>query len=129
MAFTFTLPPASDRDELRIILTDVEEDGGPLPNSGNLSDEMLDYWLEEGGGVRGAAALAFDYLSVAWINNPVFGPGELSTIHVSLSEKYAKKAAEYRNALPQDVGGAAVVRIGQFTRVDGYSRSGGEYSS
>lgn len=128
MAFTYNTPPQTDRDELRIILTDITEDSGPTPSNGNLDDALLNHWLNEAGDVHGAAALAFEHLAVLWINNPVFGPGELSTIHVSLSEKYLKMAERYRAMSSSDVVSAAVVRVGSFTKRDAYSSGGTEYT-
>lgn len=108
---------------------DVAVNDGPAPDRANLPDALIDRWLTVGGGVWGAAALAADHLSALWITRPIFGPGELSTVHTNLTTHWAKRADEFRKrAADPDVSGS-VVTIGSFNRVDGYTRSGGEYSS
>jgi hypothetical protein len=131
MSYSFTLPPTGDRDELRTIIGDVTFDDGPAPDRANISDEMLDWFLDSAGTVPGAAALAFDHLAALWISRPIFGPGELSTVHTNLSDKFAKKADEWRKrdtAGDGDLGGGSSVSIGSFTRVDGYTDDGSEYT-
>ena len=128
MAFTFNDPPTTDRDAVRIAIGDITEDDGPAPNLGNLADSLIDHWLDVGGDVWGAAALAADHLASLWTSRPIFGPGELSTIHTNLAGEWTRRAAEFRKrATDPDVSGA-VVSVGSFTKVDGYTRSGGEYS-
>lgn len=128
MAFTFNIPPTTDRDDVRLAIGDVTENDGPAPDRANLADALIDRWLEVGSGVWGAAALAADHLSSLWISRPIFGPGELSTVHTNLSGLWSKRADEFRKrAADPDVSGT-VVTIGSFRRVDGYTRSGGEYS-
>lgn len=130
---TWSLEPPLDTDlnRLRIAIGDVTFNDGPAPDRANLSDEMLDYFLETAGSVPGAAALAFEHLAALWISRPVFGPGELSTIHTNLYDKFMKLAAEWRSRDTSgggELGSATVVRVGGFTRVDGYSGNGGEYT-
>lgn len=128
MAFTFNDPPTTDRDDVRLAIGDVTENDGPAPDRANLADELIDRWLEVGGDVWGAAALAADHLSALWISRPIFGPGELSTVHTNLTTHWAKRAEEFRKrAADPDVSGA-VVRVGSFTRTDGYSDNGSEYT-
>ena len=129
MAFTFNDPPTTDRDEVRIAIGDITTGNGPAPNLGNLADSLIDHWLDVGGNIWGAAALAADHLSVLWTSRPIFGPGELSTTHTNLSGQWAQRAKEFRaRAADHDVSGT-VVRIGSFVRVDGYTDAAGEYSS
>jgi hypothetical protein len=69
---------------LRVAVGDVTVNDGPAPDRSNLSDELLTYFLDAGNSIPGAAALAFDHLATLWISRPIFGPGELSTIHTNL---------------------------------------------
>lgn len=96
MAVTFNPTPTTDRDHLRVHIGDTIYDDGPAPNRANLSDEILDYFLEAGGGVAGAVPLAFDHLAALWISRPIFGPGDLSTTHVDMYRKYHQAAADWR---------------------------------
>lgn len=128
MAFTFLNPPQTDRDALRIAIADTKSGDGPAPDMANLDDSLLDHWLSVGGDVNGAAALAFDHLAALWISRPIFGPGELSTVHTNLADKYMKLAKEYRARSSDPDVSAAVVRVGGFAKVDGFSgQSEGEY--
>jgi hypothetical protein len=127
--FTFNSTPTTDRDELRIIIGDIAFDNGPAPDHANVDDATLDHFLSVGGDINGAAVLAFEHLAALWISRPIFGPGELSTIHTRTWEQFMKMAEEYRSrSADPDVSGA-VVTVGSFTRVDGYTDSGSEYTA
>ena len=128
MAWTFNETPTTDRDRLRIIIGDTSFDDGPAPNRANLSDELLDFWLGEGGGVECAAALAFEHLSSLWISRPIFGPGELSTVHTNLSSKFADKAREWGARCNEPGAGSAVISVTSFTKSDAYSDNDSEYA-
>lgn len=128
MAFTFNATPTTDRDKLRLAIGDVTENDGPAPDHDNLSDAMLDFWLEVGGGVPGAAAMAFDHLAALWISRPIFGPGELSTIHVNLARDYQRMADLWRARSSDPDVGASGVSVTSFTKSDGYTDSGSEYA-
>jgi hypothetical protein len=126
--FTFNNPPTTDLDELRAIIGDIAFDNGPAPDHANIDDALLTHFLSKAGGVNGAAALAFEHLAALWVSRPVFGPGELSTIHTNLYDSYMKLAAEWRGrSSDPDVSGA-VVSVATFTRVDGYTGNGSEYT-
>lgn len=130
MGYTFNETPETDLDALRVIIGDVIFDDGPAPDHANLSDELLTHFLDIGGSAAGAAVLAFEHLAALWISRPVFGPGELSTIHTNLYDKFMK-LADYWRARSTDVdviGVGTVVSVGSFNRVDGYSDDGHEYS-
>lgn len=128
MAFTFNATPTTNRDQVRLAIGDITEDDGPAPNRANLPDALIDHWLDVGGGVAGAAAMAFDHLAALWISRPIFGPGELSTIHVDLSRKYMAMANEWRaRSNDPDVSGA-VISVTTITKQDGYTSSGSEYT-
>ena len=128
VSFTFNTSPTTDRDELRIAIGDTTFDDGPAPNRANLSDELLDHWLDVGGSINGAAAMAFDHLAALWVSRPVFGPGELSTIHANLYPYYTRLADLYRaRSADPDVSGT-VVSVTSFTKSDGYSGNGSEYT-
>jgi hypothetical protein len=127
--FTFNSPPTTDRDELRIIVGDIAFDNGPAPDHANIDDATLDHFLDKAEGVAGAAALAFEHLAALWVSRPIFGPGELATVHTNLYDKFMKLAAEWRGrSSDPDVSGA-VVSVMSFTRVDGYSDNGSEYTA
>lgn len=132
MAFTYdTADPVGDRNQLRIHIGDVRYSDGPAPDRSNLDDELLDYFLEAAGSVPGAVALAFDHLAALWISRPIFGPGELSTIHVDMFRKFTAAADMWRARDTEgdgELGSTTVVRVGSFNRVDGYSDNGSEYT-
>ncbi len=130
MAWTFNSPPVSDLHKLRVAVGDVTVNDGPAPDRSNLSDELLTYFLDAGNSIAGAAALAFDHLATLWISRPIFGPGELSTIHTNLYEKFRKAADDWRARATtgSDLGSGTVVTVGSFTRVDGFSDDGSEYT-
>lgn len=128
MAFTLNTPPTTDRDQLRLTIGDITLADGPAPDRANIPDATLDFFLELGGGVSGAAAMAFDHLAALWASRPIFGPGELSTIHTNLVTHYTRLANEYRaRSADPDVSGA-VVSVTSFTKSDGYSDNGSEYT-
>ncbi len=131
MAFTFNNPPTTDRDKLRLIIGDVTSGSGPAPGQGNVEDSFLTYFLDEANDIPGAAALAFEHLAALWITKPIFGPGELSTIHVDMYRKFKQAADDWRarsTSASDDLGSGAIVSIGSFTRVDGYTDNGSEYT-
>ena len=133
MAFTYSITaPVSDRNQLRTHIGDVTSGDGPAPSRANLDDSLLDYFLATAGSVAGAVALAFDHLAALWISRPIFGPGELSTIHVDMYKKFTQAANDWRardTSGAGEFGSATVVTVGSFTRTDGYTDSGHEYSS
>ena len=96
MAFTYNSPPTTNLDKLRIAIGDVTTGNGPTPSMGNLYDALLSYFLTASGSVAGAAALAFEHLAALWIPRPIFGPGELSTIHVDMYRKFKQAADDWR---------------------------------
>jgi hypothetical protein len=126
--FTFNSTPTTDLDKLRVIIGDTAFDNGPAPDHANLDDAILEYFLATAGGVAGAAALAFEHLAALWVSRPIFGPGELSTTHSNLSDKYMKLAAEWRGRTSDPDVSGAVVSVATFTRVDGYTGNGSEYT-
>lgn len=132
MAWTFSLEePVSDKDEVRIHVGDVRVDDGPAPDHSNLSDELIDYFLTAGGSVAEAVALAFDHLAALWISRPIFGPGELSTVHVDMYRKFSTAAADWRLKAASGGGeldGGVSLAIMTLTREDGYTDSLTEYS-
>ena len=132
MAFTFNPVPTTDLDKLRVHVGDTRYDDGPAPDRANLEDALLEYFLDEADTIPGAAALAFEHLAALWISRPIFGPGELSTMHVDMYKKYMAAAAEWRSRDTGDggdLGSATVVRVGSFTRVDGYTDAASEYTA
>jgi hypothetical protein len=131
MSWTFDIVTPSQRDELRVHIGDVTLNDGPAPDRANLSNETLDYFLGSANGVAGAVALAFDHLAALWIARPIFGPGELSTIHVDMYRKYKQAAEDWRarDTVAGDLGSATVVTVGSFTREDGFTDSGSEYTA
>lgn len=130
MAFTFTLTsPPTDLYRLRVIVGDTVSGNGPTPGMGNLDDTLLTYWLSEAGGdVNSAAVMAFDHLAALWISRPIFGPGELSTVHTNMAPYYQKMADRYRALSSHSSVSAAVVRVGEFTKADGFTPGGSEYT-
>lgn len=96
MTFTYSPTPTSDLHKLRVAIADVKPSDGPAPDRSNLEDELLAYFLSEADSVAGAAALACDHLAQLWISRPIFGPGELSTIHVDMYRKFKQAAADWR---------------------------------
>lgn len=96
MSFTFNTTPTSDLDKLRVAIGDVTLNDGPAPDRANLGNELLLYFLDTAGSVAGAAALACDHLSALWTSRPIFGPGELSTIHVDMYKKFKQAANDWR---------------------------------
>ncbi len=119
--FTYDEPPLGPRDELRAIIGDVTENDGPTPSRANLSDELLDYYLEAAGNLPGAAARAFDHLASLWTSRPIFGVGELSTIHVDISKKYTELANLWREREAESQGSTAAAIAGMtMVRVDAY---------
>jgi hypothetical protein len=95
--FTFNTTPTTDLDKLRVIIGDTTFDNGPAPDHSNLADAILDYFLETAESIAGAAALAFEHLAALWVSRPIFGPGDLATVHTNLYDKYMKLAAEWRS--------------------------------
>lgn len=131
MAFTYSDTLTTDLDLLRSIIGDVTSGSGPAPGQGNLSDALLNSYLEQANDVPGAAALAFEHLAALWITKPIFGPGELSTTHVDMYRKFKQAADDWRarsTSASDDLGSGAIVSIGSFTRVDGYTDNGSEYT-
>jgi hypothetical protein len=126
--FTFNSTPVTDLDKLRVIIGDTAFDNGPAPDHANLDDAILEYFLDTGGNVAGAAALAFEHLAALWVSRPIFGPGELSTTHANLYDKFMKLAAEWRGRTSDPDVSGAVVSVATFTRVDGYTDNGSEYT-
>jgi hypothetical protein len=127
--FTYDGTPDTDLKKLRVIIGDIVLDNGPAPDHANIDDALLNYFLETAGGVNGAAALAFEHLAALWVSRPIFGPGELSTIHTNLYSNYMKLADEWRGrSSDPDVSGA-VVSVMSFTRVDGYTDAATEYTA
>lgn len=104
MAVTINETPTTERDQVRVHIGDTKLDDGPAPDRSNLTDELLDYFLEAGGGVIGAVPLAFDHLAALWVSRPIFGPGELSTVHVDMYRKYHQAAADWRARFPASGG-------------------------
>lgn len=101
MTQSFNETPTTGRDQLRVHIGDTKLGDGPCPDRKNITDELLDYFLEAGGGVVGAVPLAFDHLAALWISRPIFGPGELATTHVDMYRKYHQAAADWRARFPQ----------------------------
>lgn len=120
MTRSFNETPTTDLDYLRVHIGDIKLGDGPCPDRENITDELLNYFLEVGDGVVGAVPLAFDHLAALWISRPIFGPGELSTIHVDMYRKYSQAAADWR-----DKGGPellpVVIGVVSLKREDGYS--------
>lgn len=129
MTFTFNPSPSSDRDKLRVIIGDITLEDGPAPNRANLADDLLDYFLDSGGSIAGAAAEAFDHLASLWVTRPIFGPGELSTVHTNVAAQFRKLADEWR----QRAGGtgdlSATAGVSSFTKSDGYAEDASEYTA
>ena len=127
MAFTFNATPTTDRDHLRLAIGDTTSGDGPAPDHSNLTDAILDFFLDTGGGVAGAAAMAFDHLAALWISRPIFGPGELSTVHTNLARDYQRLADIWR-ARSSDPDAGGTVTITTFTKSDGYTSTGTDYT-
>lgn len=97
MAFTYNTALDSDsRDLIRFHLGDTTADNGPLPDGANFSDEELDALLALYTDWECVVAAGFERLASAWASKPVFGPGELSTIHVDTGRKYERLATTWR---------------------------------
>lgn len=122
--FTYNEPPSSDLHRLRVVIGDTIEDDGPAPNRQNLSDELLQWYLDEAGSIPCAAAAIFEHLATRWTSRPIFGPGELSTTHVNLSAKFREQADYWREQCAGSstvLGGGDNVRSGSITRRDAFS--------
>lgn len=129
MAFTFNGTPTTDLDHLRLAIGDTTSGDGPAPDHSNLTDEILEFFLDTGGGVAGAAAMAFDHLAALWISRPIFGPGELSTIHVNLARDYQRMADLWRARSNDPDAGGSGVTVTAWTKEDAYTDAAGEYTT
>jgi hypothetical protein len=95
--FTYDGTLDTDLEKLRVIIGDIVLDNGPAPDHANVDDALLNYFLDTADSLAGAAALSFEHLAALWVSRPIFGPGELSTIHTNLYSNYMKLAAEWRS--------------------------------
>jgi hypothetical protein len=129
MAFTFSPSLDSDLDTVRFNINDITFQSGPLPDGENVADETIDALLTSEGNATCATAALFDYLAAAWRNKPVFGPGELSTIHVNVAAGYEREAVKWRARCEATSGDDGLVsyspRVGAtaVTRVDSFSEA------
>jgi hypothetical protein len=105
MGFSFSPSLGSDLDRVRLNIHDIEFHSGPLPDGANVEDETITALLTSEGNVACATAALFDYLAAAWRNKPVFGPGELSTIHVNVANGYEREASKWRERCADTGGG------------------------
>lgn len=124
MAFYYNAElSTSTRDLIRFHLEDIAEDNGPLPDGGNFSNEELDALLTMYTDWECVVAAGFERLASAWASKPVFGPGELSTIHVDTGRKYERLAAAWRERC---VNASAGEGLGYAEIVDTSGRPTGE---
>jgi len=135
MTFTYNLAATGDSltySKLRLEIGDGIENSGVKPNNTNFSDEELDLFLAEEGGVVGrAAARCFEVLANWWsrVADIAVGPRRESLSKVAAD--FAGRAKEYRRKHGGGVGAYAYGII----RKDGYSddvpsddvTAGGEY--
>jgi hypothetical protein len=96
VAFTYDPTLDTDLDKVRFYAGDTVYLDGPLPDGGNFSNEEITALLTIHAEWECALAACFEKLASAWASRPIFGPGELSTIHVDTGKKYERLAEVWR---------------------------------
>jgi len=118
MGFTYRADLTTDRDKVRFYVRDTVEDSGPLPSSGNFSDEELDGLITAEGSWERAVAASFEALAAAWAGYVDIAVGPRKEQLSQTAERFEALAKEWR----QRHGTSATATGTRFvTRVDGYS--------
>lgn len=130
MGFTYDEGHGEDRDRVRFAIGDTVLGHGPRPGDGNFSDEELDALLVQYESWPCATAAVFRALHAAWAVKPVFGPGELSTVHANVAAQHDRAAAYWTQRCSETQSTAApVIRHIAVKRVDGYTDNLTEYAT
>lgn len=118
MGFTYRGDLSTNRDKVRFYIHDTTEDSGPLPSSGNFSDEELDGLITAEGSWERAVAAAFEVLAGAWAQYVDTAIGPRREMLSQTAEQFAQQAKEWRQRHGTS---AAAAGTRHPTRVDGYS--------
>lgn len=116
-----------DVSRVRFWLRDTTASAGPLPADANFDDSEIGQLIELEGSWQRAVAAGFEALASAWARHPNFTSGDVSISRSDIARGYREQAADWRRRYGNS-SGAATVSIGSFTRVDGYSDNGSEYT-
>ena len=90
MGYSYTLPPASDRDIVRFLIQDTDEE------THRVEDEEIDIALAENANRYFAAALVCDALSVRFISRGNITVGRLSIQNTQIGQDYASRGTTLR---------------------------------
>lgn len=118
MGFSYTLPPASNRDRVRFLIADTVEDDYKV------EDEELDLCLSEcSDDPYFAAAMACDFLSGKYAAKGRKSVGALSIEYSQMAGDYSARANSLRELGFNRPGSAAGVYVGGISKADKDSRS------
>ena len=106
MSFTYTLPPASDRDRIRFLIQDTDS------ATHRVEDEEIDMALVENSNRYFAAALICDALSVRYIARGKITVGRLSIENAQIGEGFASRGQALRR-LADSAGMSGPEALGQ----------------
>lgn len=127
MTVTYVSAMTDDISRVRFWLRDTAVGAGPLPADANFDDSEIEQLIELEGSWHRAVAAGFEALTSAWARHPNFTSGDVSISRSDIARGYREQAADWRRRYGSSQG-AATVSIGSFTRVDGYSDNGSEYT-
>lgn len=120
MTFTYAGTLVTNLDKVRFYIGDTVSGGGPLPSSGNFTDEELGALITLAGGVDEGVAQAFDAIAARWsvMANLTVGPrreemGQIAAAFRAQAETWRKDHAVHSTS----TAGARWI-----TRSDGYSQ-------
>lgn len=119
MAFTYVGDGSTDLDKLRFHIGDTTSGSGPLPSSGNLTDEELGWLLTSEGSVDKAVAAAMDAVAVRWSSYADLTVGPRKESYAQIAQAWQDRAARWRE--DRGVKSATTGSVGFVTRQDGYS--------
>jgi len=113
MAFSYTLPPASDRDRVRFLIADTTEDDH------RVEDEEIDLTLAQtGSDIFFAAAMCCDFLSARFAAKGRRSVGALTIEYSQMASDYAARADSLREAGYNRPGTGAGVYVGGISKSD-----------
>lgn len=128
MTVTYAYAMTDDVSRVRFWLRDTTSAAGPLPADANFQDSEIEELIALEGDWRRAVAAGFEALASAWLRHPDFTSGDVSISRSDIAKGYQAQAADWRRRYGGSNQSAATVSIGSFTRVDGYSDNGSEYT-
>ena len=128
MTVTYVAAMTDDVSRVRFWLRDTVSGAGPLPADANYDDSEIGQLIELEGSWQRAVAAGFEALASAWARHPNFTSGDVSISRSDIARGYREQATDWRRRYGGSNQSAATVSIGSFTRVDGYSDNGSEYT-